>query len=327
VQYGSSVKARALYLHQYQLLPFARTTEAMADLFGLQMSVGTVARSVEECASQLLETELQIKRKLRRSGVLHADETGLRVTKKLHYIQVASTPHLTHYGYDARRGQSAIDEIGILPKYRGHLVHDGWWAYNQYTRCRHSLCGAHLLRELKFFTELSAEQKTWAEPLGALLVEIKAAVEGALMAEECSLATVRQSQFIARYEELLTVGMVINAEASEPRDSKDQKGAVATSGTAYEKQARNLLLRMERRREEVLCFMRDFSVPFDNNQAERDLRMVKLQQKIGGCFRSESGARNFCRIRSYISTMRKQGRGVLDVLHRACQGAPLSLRR
>ncbi len=324
VQYGSSVRARALYLHQYQLLPFARTTEAMAELFGVRISAGTVARSVEECARGLLETELKIKRKLRRSGVLHADETGLRVTKKLHYIHVASTPHLTHYGYHARRGQSAIDEIGILPKYHGHLVHDGWWAYNQYTGCRHSLCGAHLLRELKFFAELSEAQKSWAEPLGTLLVEIKAAVEGALDATAHSLDADRQSYFIARYEEFIKAGMIINAGTSGRSDPEAQKQEAAIAGTSNEKQARNLLLRLERRRDEVLRFMTDFAVPFDNNQAERDLRMVKLQQKIGGCFRSETGARNFCRIRSYVSTMRKQGRGVLSVLDKACRGVPLS---
>ncbi len=324
VQYGPSVKARALYLHQYQLLPFARTKEAMADLFGLKMSVGTVARSVEECAAQLVETELKIKQKLRRASVIHADETGLRVTKKLHYIHVASTAHLTHYGYDARRGASAIDEIGILPKYRGHLVHDGWWAYNQYARCRHSLCVAHLLRELKFFEEVSPAQKSWAEPLGELLVEIKAAVAGALDARERILDAAKQSGFIARYEELIKSGTAINASASERGDPEDQKHEVATAGSLYEKQARNLLLRMGRRREEVLRFMTDFRVPFDNNQAERDLRMVKLQQKIGGCFRSPAGAKHFCRIRSYISTMRKQGRGVLEVLDRACRGVPVS---
>lgn len=324
VQYGSSVKARVLYLHQYQLLPVARTKEAMADLFGLQMSAGTVARSVEECARQLVETELKIKRKLRRASVLHADETGLRVTKKLHYIHVASTPRLTHYGYDARRGASAIDEIGILPKYRGNLVHDGWWAYNQYTRCRHSLCVAHLLRELKFFAEVSEAQKSWAEPLGALLVEIKAVVAGALEAKERTLEVEKQSEFIARYEALIKAGIAINTGARERGDPEDQKQAVATAGRLYEKQARNLLRRMERRREEVLRFMTDTSVPFDNNQAERDLRMVKLQQKIGGCFRSTVGAKNFCCIRSYISTARKQGRGVLDVLDRACRGVPLT---
>ncbi len=327
VQYGSAVKARALYLHQYQLLPVARTKEAMADLFGLQMSAGTVARSVEECARQLVETELKIKQKLRRATVIHADETGLRVTQKLHYIHVASTAHLTHYGYDARRGKAAIDEIGILPKYRGHLVHDGWWAYNQYTRCRHSLCVAHLLRELKFFAELSDEQKSWAEPLGTLLVEIKAAVAGALEAKERSLKAEKQSEFIARYEELLKAGMVINGGARERGHPKDQKEEATTASTSDEKQARNLLLRMERRGEEVLKFMTDFQVPFDNNQAERDLRMVKLQQKIGGCFRSTAGAQHFCRIRSYLSTMRKQGRGVLHVLDRACRGVPLSLRK
>jgi transposase len=129
LQYGPSVMARALYLHDYQLLPYHRTSEAMRDLFGCQMSLGILSRSVSGCARQLVETELQIKRRLRRAVVLHADETGLRVDKKCHYVHVASNSRLTHYGYDARRGRGAIEQINILPGYRGNLVHDGWLSY------------------------------------------------------------------------------------------------------------------------------------------------------------------------------------------------------
>ncbi|HEV7375266.1 MAG TPA: transposase, partial [Pyrinomonadaceae bacterium] len=150
------VKARVLYLQQYQLLPYSRTSEAMRELFGCPISSGTVAHIVKECAAALVETELKIKQKLRRSGVIHADETGLRVAKQGHYIHVSSNCALTHYGYDSRRGRAAMDEIGILPKYRGNLVHDGWWSYDYYTNCQHSLCCAHLLRELTFFAELNA---------------------------------------------------------------------------------------------------------------------------------------------------------------------------
>jgi transposase len=184
VQYGIGVKARVLYLQQYQLLPYQRTAEAMRDLFGCPLSTGTVANIVGECADALLETELKIKRGLRRSSVIHADETGLRVEGRLQYVHVASNERLTHYAASAGRGRTAVEEAGVLPRYRGTCVHDAWPAYSFYTQCRHALCGAHLLRELTFFEELSEETKAWAAPLKELLLEMKAEVERAGTKEE-----------------------------------------------------------------------------------------------------------------------------------------------
>lgn len=306
VQYGAGVKARVLYLQQYQLLPYQRTAEAMRDLFGCRLSAGTVANIVRECAAELVETELKIKQRLRRSPVIHADETGLRIDKRLGYVHVASTPHLTHYASASHRRRTAMDEMGVLPRYRGTCVHDGWAAYSSYTRCRHALCGVHLLRELTYFEEVSEQMRAWAGPLKELLLEMKGEVErvrgegGQQLAEE-ELRALTES-----YDRLVAGGL----ESSPPLDVPEQ----------VRKQARNLLLRLERRKEEVLLFLTDFGVPFDNNQAERALRMVKLQQKTTGCFRSEEGARQFCRIRSYVSTARKQGRGAYS----ARRGVPRS---
>jgi transposase len=313
VQYGPGVKARVLYLQQYQLLPYQRTGEAMRDLFGCRLSAGTVANIVRECADGLVETELKIKKKLRRSPVIHADETGLRVEGRLQYVHVASNARLTHYAASAGRGQTAMEEAGVLSRYRGTCVHDGWLAYSSFTRCRHALCGVHLLRELTFFAELSAETKAWAAPLKELLLEMKAEVERVREQGERRLADDKLAELTQSYDRLITEGL----EAQPPPEVPEQ----------VRKQARNLLLRLERRKEEVLLFLTDFKVPFENNQAERDLRMVKLRQKTSGCFRSEEGARRFCRIRSYLSTARKQGRGVMRALEGACEGAPLSLCR
>ncbi|HEY0378990.1 MAG TPA: IS66 family transposase [Pyrinomonadaceae bacterium] len=293
VQYGPGVKARVLYLQQYQLLPYWRTSEAMRDLFGCQLSPGTVANIIRECAVGLVETELRIKQRLRRSAVIHADETGLRVNKRLAYVHVASSARLTHYAAAAGRGRTAIDEINVLPRYRGTCVHDGWQAYGSYMRCRHALCGVHLLRELTYFEEVAAETQAWAGPLRELLLEMKEEVERASAKGERRLDAGRLAELTGSYDSLVAAGL----RAQPPPELAEQ----------LRKQARNLLLRLERRKEEVLRFLTDFSVPFDNNQAERDLRMVKLQQKTSGCFRSEEGARRFCRIRSYVSTMRKQG--------------------
>jgi len=309
VQYGPSVQARALYLHDYQLLPYQRTSEAMRDLFGCQMSPGTLANGVRRCATDLIETELKIKQGLRRAAVIHVDETGLRVEKKCHYVHVASTSRLTHYGYDARRGRGAMDEIGILPAFRGTCVHDGWLSYTYYSDCRHALCGAHLLRELIYFTELGEATKAWAAPLKELLLGIKAEVEEESAHGGTRLAAQRVESLRASYDLLVAEGL----NALPPPDMPEQ----------VRRQARNLLLRLERRKAQVLRFMTDFAVPFDNNQAERDLRMVKLRQKIGS-FRTGDGARHFCRVRSYISTMRKQGKGVMQALERACRGRPSS---
>jgi transposase len=313
VQYGPGVKARVLYLQQYQLLPYQRTSEAMRDLFGCRLSAATVANIVRECAAGLVETELKIKQKLRRSSVIHADETGLRINKRLGYVHVASTAHLTHYAAANHRGHIAMDETNVLPRYRGTCVHDGLLAYKHYTRCRHALCGVHLLRELTYFEELHEVTKTWAAPLKELLLEMRADVERVRGKGGKRLAEDDLSSLTESYDRLVAAGL----EAQPPPELPEQ----------VRKQARNLLLRLERRREEVLRFLTDFAVPFDNNQAERDLRMVKLQQKTSGCFRSAEGARRFCRIRSYVSTMRKQGRGVLQALIGACRGTSLSLRK
>ena len=206
-----------------------------------------------------------------------------------------------------------MDEINVLPRYRGTVVHDGLLAYKSYTKCRHALCGVHLLRELTYFEELSAETRVWAAPLKELLLEMKREVERVREEGGRRLDHQRLTALTESYDRLVAEGL----QAQPPPELPMQ----------VSKQGRNLLLRLERRKEEVLLFLTDFSVPFDNNQAERDLRMVKLQQKTSGCFRTEEGARQFCRIRAYLSTTRKQGRGMLQALEGACKGEPLSVRK
>jgi len=313
VQYGPNLKARVLYLQQYQLLPYQRTAEAMRDLFGCRLSAGTVANIVRECSDALLETELRIKRGLRRSPVIHADETGLRVNQRLAYVHVVSDQRLTHYAAAAHRGRTAIDEINLLPRYRGTCVHDGWLSYTFYPECRHALCGAHLLRELIYFEEVSAGTGAWAAPLKELLLGMKEEVERVSTEGGKRLTAERLAELTGSYDRLIADGL----KAEPPPDVPEQ----------VRRQARNLLRRLERRKDEALRFLTDFAVPWDNNQAERDLRMVKLRQKVSGCFRTGEGARRFCRIRGYVSTMRKQGRGVLSALAGACKGAPLSVRK
>jgi len=179
LQYGPRLKARAVYLLQYQLLPYERTRELLDDWFGYKLSAATLAGFVRECAGKLVRSETQIKARLKQAPVIHVDETGLRAAKRGQYIHVTSTSQLTHYSCHGKRGREAIDEISILPQYQGTCVHDGWQSYRQYGQCLHSLCGAHLLRELIYLSEASQQEKLWAEPLIKLMLEMKDAADEA----------------------------------------------------------------------------------------------------------------------------------------------------
>ena len=318
VQYGQGVLSRSVYLHLYQLLPVARTAETMTDLFGCHLSAATVQRAARLSSGKLLHTELRLKAGLRDSSIIGADETGLRVAGQGAYIHVARTEELTHYAFDARRGKAAMDEIGILPQFKGTLVRDGFASYQWYGQCHHSLCNAHLLRDLIFVEESSPEQKVWTTPLTKLLLKIKHKVALAKTQPEGELSQRVKTDFLRRYDRL-----VRRADRLNPPPLKRKAESAATKKPATQLTPRRLINRLQRRRDEVLRFMSDRSVPFDNNGSERDLRMVKLQQKISGCFRTPDGARSFCRVRSYLSTARKQGHSLLSSLERAFNGKPL----
>ena len=321
VQYGTGVVARSSYLHLYQLLPVARTAETMRDLFGCTLSPATVQRAARLSSSKLVHAELRIKACLRESSIIGVDETGLRVAGRGGYIHVARTDELTHYAYDERRGKRAMDEIGILPQFRGTLVRDGFSSYQWYGQCRHSLCNAHLLRDLVFVEEFNPEQKVWTEPLSKLLLKIKRRVNQAKTQSESELSARVKTEFLRRYDRLVRRADRLNPPPLTPPKRTAERNAAKKPATQLT--PRRLVNRLQRRRDEVLRFMTDISAPFDNNGSERDLRMVKLQQKISGCFRTPDGARSFCRVRSYLSTARKQGHSLLRSLERVFIGKPL----
>ena len=322
VQYGQGVLSRSCYLHLYQLLPIARTSETMRDLFGCTLSPATVQRVSRLSARRLVHAELRIKAALRDSSLIGVDETGLRVAGASGYIHVARTDALTHYAYDERRGKAAMDEIGILPQFKGTLVRDGFSSYQWYGQCRHSLCNAHLLRDLVFVTEAYPEQEEWTTQLSKLLLKIKRKVEKANREPDAELSQRVKTDFLRRYDRL-----VRRADRLNPPPPKGVASIDASKNKLFHRPTPgSLIKRLQRRRDEVLRFMTDTSVPFDNNGSERDLRMVKLQQKISGCFRTPDGARSFCRVRSYLSTARKQGHSLLHSLERALCGKPLPLK-
>lgn len=311
-QYGPGVGTIAVYLNQEQLLPMERTCAVMADLFGCSISEGTLEKAVAECHEQLAETEAVIKREIEGAKVAHFDETGLNIGGKTCWLHVASTPSLTFYAAHQKRGQAAMDEIGVLPKFRGTAVHDGLTSYWQYRDCRHALCNAHHLRELTFVEEELGQ--AWAKDLKDLLVEIKGAV-GEARGRGCdALSVALKRGFEARYDAALEVGLKMNPPP-EPTGKR---------GRPKRGKAGNLVDRLREHKAETLAFMEDFTIPFDNNQAERDNRMMKVREKISGCFRTVVGAERFCRVRGYISTLRKQGMPILSALGKAIAGNPPS---
>ena len=314
VGYGPRIEALMVYLMEYQLLPYERASELLEDLFGEPApGAGTLYSAVERCFEGLEETEEAIKEGLLGGSeevVGGFDETGLRVEGKGMWVHVASTEELTHYAVHEKRGVEATKEIGILPSFKGVAMHDGLSSYWHYEQCAHALCNAHHLRELTFLEE--EHQQEWAGRMKALLLEIEEAVCEESASGGRYLAPERAREFEMRYQHLLEAGL----KANPPPLRTGKKGRPKQS------KGKNLVDRLEKHRSEVLRFMYDFRVPFDNNQAERDIRMVKVRQKISGCFRTRRGAEMFCRIRGYISTMRKQGENVLAALESVFVGDP-----
>lgn len=313
VQYGDHLKSLAVYLVNYQLLPWQRTCELISDLAGQQIAEGTLASAIAECAQNLEQPEQEIMQAIKQAGVGHFDETGMYVAGRRQWLHVASTEWLTHYGTHPKRGAEAIDKIGILPAFSGRACHDHFPPYFNYA-CDHGLCNAHHLRELTFIHE--QKHQAWAGEMKQLLMEIKQAVEKASAIGAKALPTAQQRKFARTYDSLIANGLRLPENQQRLRTGK--------RGPAKQSKAKNLLDRLAQHKRETLAFMSDFAVPFDNNQAERDLRMIKVQQKISGCFRTSEGAEVFCRIRGYISTIKKQGRNVLSAINSVFAGQPLS---
>ncbi|WP_329364342.1 IS66 family transposase [Streptomyces sp. NBC_01483] len=306
--YGPGVRAGICYLSAYQHLPAKRLAEAMEALFGLPISTGTVMSVLARAHEGLAGFEERVKEHLAAAPVAHADESGVRVAGKLHWLHVMCTHLVTFYGIHTGRGRSAMDDFGILPAFAGTLVTDALASYTVYGRDQ-ALCGAHVLRELIAVTEETRRDTVWAQAMTDVLTEAKDAVADALTAGQNTLAPDILQGFQDRYRQAALCGIAANPH----------------SGTGPKPKARALAERLRDRTEEYQRYMVDFSVPFDNNQAERDLRMVKAQQKISGSWRTLTGARRFARIRSYISTVRKHGIKPLTALRELFAGRPWML--
>jgi transposase len=307
-QYGPRVRALVVYLRVYQLLPYERLSALCRDAFGLSVSKATIEAAEVEADGHLQPFVEEVAAQLRAAPVAHADETGLRVEGRTRWLHVLATEGLTLYHVDDKRGREAMEAQGVLPQFTGRLVHDCWAPYFAYEGCTHGLCGAHLLRELKFAHE--EQRQAWAFEMSQWLLylsELRAARSDAPFSAE-GLAF-----FEAHYEAILARGA---AELPPPPERVAGRGRLPKSKSA------NLHERLVKHRDAVLRFVHDPQVPFTNNLAEQAVRMAKVQQKISGCLRTVAGARRFARLRSYVSTLIKQHRHVLTHIAHAITGIP-----
>ena len=313
VQYGPQFFSLLVYWRCQQLIPLERITQMSADLFSHPLSEATVQKASDLVYETLPGFESELVRHLRQATVLHADETGLRVAGKLHWIHNLSTQFLTWYGVHRNRGQAALEHFDILPGFRGRLIHDCWASYFDLD-CEHGLCNAHILRELIFVEEQL--HQAWAGRMRQLLLSMRQSVADHKRLHT-SLTPAELRSWLRRYRAILREGWAANP--SNPRAPRQR-------GRPKKTKPQNLLARLQNRAHSVLAFLHDARVPFTNNQSEQDLRMMKVQQKISGCFRTLSGARTFARIRGYISTVRKHAEPILHAIANALSGCPFMPR-
>ena len=307
VQYGAGLKAHAVYLSQYQLIPYERICELFRDQAGIIVSPGSIFNFNKEAYTALEVFDAIVKARLLGSPVCHADETGINMSGSRFWLHCLSNDQYTLFYPHQKRGGEAIDDMGVLPHFQNILCHDHWKPYFNYG-CLHALCNAHHIRELERAWEQDGQQ--WAKEMQEFLLETNKTVKD----HGGNLPPGISNQFRERYRSIIEKG---HKECPPPDETKRKKGQ---RGRLKRSKARNLLERLEGFETETLRFMDDPLVPFTNNQGENDIRMTKVHQKISGCFRSMEGAKIFCRIRSYLSTCKKNGVHASDALRLMYKG-------
>ena len=314
IQYGLNIETLAVTLNTMGMVSIKRTHEILKNVFGVPISTGTISTMVERCAEAVREPVEAIKEALREEEVVHYDETGTRVEERNHWAHVASTAQLTYISVEEKRGQVGMESSGVLPNYNGVGIHDCWEPYFKYDEMEHGLCGAHLLRELTAVTENTGQE--WAQKLSDLLLDMKKVKEDLI-----SQGNEQAPEYVWERYELAYDEIVNEALAANPLPEKDP----GKRGRAKRGKVRALVDRLANRKFNWLLFFIDFIVPFTNNQAESDIRVFKVKQKVSGCFRSKSGADNFAAILSFISTARKNGFSAFSAIKDAFLGSPFSL--
>jgi len=322
VQYGPGVLALGVYLTTQHLLPVARAAEVLGVLVGQRVSPATLAAAEARGAAALAPVAARVRAGLAAGPVMHLDETGFFVgdgpgPMRRWWLHVVCTPTLTHYAADPHRGTKAHAAVGLLPAYAGTAVHDGYASYFTHAGCTHALCGVHLLRELAGLAEPQPDGRPgarWAAAFKRALLTMKGAADRARAAGAAALPRPALARYRRRYGALLAAG-----EAAEPPPTRGRPGWKPRRSPGGQ-----LLYRLRRDQDAVLRFLTDLRVPFDNSEAERDLRMMKVEQKVSGGFRTPAGAHTFCTLRGYLSTARKQGQSALGALAGLYAGRPFS---
>jgi len=306
-QYGPRVRALGLYLVSYQHLPYVRAARLMSDWLGTPVSTGTLAAFMARGAQDLGPFLDEIHAQIVAAPVAHFDETGARAQGRLRWPCCSSTQHATVYSIHDQRGFAGLDHAGVLGHFAGIAVHDGWRPYRNYTHVQHALCNVHHLRELVAVIEPDPAdpQHAWAVRIDRLLRGLRIAVTRSKAAGQDWLDPGELADYRAAYQQIITLGRHTNPTRTIPTGKR---------GVIRQTPAHNLLGRLDRDREHVLRFAHDYRVPFDNNLAERDIRMIKLQQKISGCWRTITGAEQFLAIRSYLSTITKRHQPIAHAL-------------
>ena len=312
VQYGQNLQALTVAFNTVGAVSINRTHEILSSVFNIPLSTGTVKNMVARCADSLTDTYEKIRRRMIRLGLLHCDETGTRVDGSTWWVHNASDMDFTFLSISKKRGQTGMDEAGILPNFHGIIVHDCWGSYWKYQDVVHAVCCAHLLRELNGVEENHPEQ-TWATRFKELLLAMKKVKDKAMADGKDKISRYHLRKFDRQYDEIIKTAYGENPlpETTAKKRGRKKKGKVL-----------NLIGRLEKYKASVCLFIKNLCVPFDNNQAERDLRMVKVKTKVSGCFRSVEGAREYLIIMSYIGTAHKHGINAFTAIREALSGNP-----
>jgi transposase len=319
INFGPNIVALILYLRIVLFTPYKKLVQLLDDFYDLSISPATIEKFISNASKALKPYEEEVREKLLASEMLHADETGLRVEGKLWWLHCLCTRHLTYYGIQKGRGVKAMDAIGILPFFRGILIHDFWSSYLKY-QCYHAYCNAHLIRELQGIYD--GFKQEWAKKTRALLEEMYQCTFGGKSEDDGENKVLKMWglkfwQLMEKYDKVIEEGKLANPPPVQPEGKK---------GKPKNTKGGNLANRMEKYKYEILgFFITGGQIPFTNNEAEQAIRMMKVQQKISGTFRTEQGAIDFATIRGYISTMQKQDQSILEAVKALARGQPILL--
>ncbi len=311
VRYGDSVAITVGLLSTYGAVSAIRIQSLMKSMLNISISTGTIISMVGKCAQKVAPTIAMIREKLAGKEVCNFDETGVRVNGSLYWVHNSSTPDLTYQTVHTKRGKEGIDGNGVISDFHGTAVHDCWSSYWKYNDVGHAVCGAHLLRELTGIAETYPDHK-WANDYKNLLLTMKRTKDKAIKKGQTELSYYHKHKFDKEYKRIMNLA---DSECPPPQSSPEKKRGRVKRG-----KERSLIDRLMTLKNEICLFVHDFKVPFDNNQAERDLRNIKTKNKIIGCFRAEDGAQNYLDIMSYLSTGLKHGIGVVEALSAAFAG-------